>query len=92
MKLFWSVLAQADLGRLYEFLARHDLDLADAVLDRLIAAPEKLIEFPRLGSRLSEFAGREVRELRVERYVVRYELAEVDVRILRIFHARENRL
>ncbi len=91
MRLAWSVLAQSDLGRLHSFLARYDLDLADSALDRLVHAPELLLDFPRRGPRLSEFDPREVREFRVEPYVLRYELAGSDLRVLRIFHGREDR-
>ena len=91
MNLTWLPLAKADLDRLHYFLARHDLDTADATLDRLIIAPEKLLDFPRRGSKLGEFEPREVREFRVDLYVIRYELAATDIRILRIFHAREDR-
>jgi plasmid stabilization system protein ParE len=91
MTIFWSAAAQADLDRLHGFLAQHDPDAADAMLDRLIAAPEALLEFPRRGSRLSEFGAREVREFRVSGYLVRYELIRADIFLLRAFHAREDR-
>lgn len=91
MIIIWSAAAKADLGRLYDFLAEVDQVAADKVLDRLLEAPERLLPFPRRGSRLSEFGLREVRELRVGRYLVRYELSELDIRVLRLFHAREDR-
>jgi plasmid stabilization system protein ParE len=91
MKIVWSSVAWTDLDRLHAFLAEQDLDAADAILDLLIQAPRCLLDFPRRGSRLSEFDPREVRELRVGKYLLRYELAGGDVRILRFFHARENR-
>ena len=91
MKLASSASAKADLGRLHYFLARHDVDTADATLDSLIATSEKLLDFPRRGSKLNEFEPREVREFRVDLYVIRYELAANAIRILRIFHAREGR-
>lgn len=91
MKIIWSILAQTDIGRLHHFLARHDRQTANAALDKLIAAPENLLEFPRRGSRLREFEPREVREFRIDLYVLRYELEDASIRILRIFHAREDR-
>ena len=91
MKIIWSVLAQTDLGRLHDFLARYDFGVADTALDGLILAPEQLFDFPRRGTKLKEFEPREVREFRIEHYVMRYELAGIDLRILRIFHAREDR-
>lgn len=91
MNVEWSASAQADVGRLYHFLARHDLAAADLVLDALVSAPERLREFPRLGPSLSQLGPREIRELRVHRYVLRYEISGNDIRILRAFHAREDR-
>jgi plasmid stabilization system protein ParE len=91
MRILWSAAAQADLGRLHQFLAQHDLDAADAALDRLVAAPEALVDFPRRGSRLSEFDPREVREFRAGSHLLRYELAKGDILVLRLFHAREDR-
>lgn len=90
MRIAWSSAGWADVDRLYGF-AVHDVDAADAALSLLARAPERLIDFPRRGSRLSEFDPREVREFRVGDYVLRYELRGSDVFVLRFFHARENR-
>ena len=91
MRLAWSASPQSDLSRLYNFIACYDLNLAGGILDKLITAPEKLLDFPRRGSKLSEFAPREIREFRIEQYVMRYELTPDKIRILRILHAREDR-
>ena len=91
VNISWSAAARADLDRLHNFLADRDLDAANEALDHLIDAPGALLDFPRRGSRLSEFGPREVREFRVGRYMLRYELSEGGLRVLRIFHAREDR-
>lgn len=91
MTIVWSSAAWADIDRLHAFLAEYDLGAADAVFDRLANAPAKLLDFPRRGSRLSEFDPREVREFRVGGYLLRYELAGSDIRVLRCFHPREDR-
>lgn len=91
MKIVWSSAAWADVERLHTFLAEHDLDAADIIFDRLIGAPELLLEFPRRGSRLSEFEPREVREFRVSSYLMRYEFTGDDIFVLRFFHGREDR-
>ena len=91
MKIYWSSAARADLGRLYDFLARHDLNAANRVLDRLVACPSALLRFPRRGQKLSRYEPREIREFRVVSYVVRYQLTEDTLSILRIFHGREDR-
>jgi len=91
MNIVWSEAGWSDLDRLHGFLADYDLDAADAVFDRLAEAPETLLQFPRRGARLSQFDDVEVRELRVGNYLLRYEVAADEIRVLRFFHARENR-
>jgi plasmid stabilization system protein ParE len=91
MKVIWSPEAQADVRRLYLFLAQHDLQAADVLFDHLVDSPERLLDFPRRGPRLSQFETREVREFRVGAYLLRYELMGPDIHVLRFFHARENR-
>lgn len=92
MRIRWTQLALADVERLADFIARHDPAFANAIERKLIEAPLALRTFPRRGARLPEFSPREVREFRVDRYLLRYELADTDVFVLRIFHAREDRL
>ena len=80
-----------DVDRLVEFVATYDVALAEEIDTELESSPADLIPFPRRGSRLSEFEPREVREFRVRRYLMRYEVTGTDLTILRIFHAREDR-
>lgn len=91
MKIIWSKSAWADADRLHAFVAQYDIDEADEIFDRLAAAPTSLLDFPRRGIRLEEYDGREVRELRSGRYILRYELSTINIFLLRIFHAKENR-
>lgn len=91
MRIVWSSAGWADVDRLHAFLAEHDVDAADTIFDKLANAPTALLDFPRRGPRLSEFDPREVREFRVDGYLLRYELAETDIIVLRFFHAREDR-
>jgi plasmid stabilization system protein ParE len=91
MRIVWSAAGWADIDRLHAFLAEHDLDAADAALDKLAMAPAALLDFHRRGSRLSQFDPREVREYRVAYYLLRYELTGTDIVVLRFFHAREKR-
>ena len=91
MKVHWSRAAQADLGRLHDFLAQHDVDAANRIFDRLVGCPRLLLQFPRRGQKLSQYEPRELREFRVGAYVVRYELSKETISVLRIFHGREDR-
>lgn len=91
MIIRWSLEARDDVDRVADFAASFDIARASELEYELSQAPKKLLQFPRLGSRLSEFDAREVRELRFGRYLIRYEVASEEVRILRIFHGREDR-
>lgn len=91
MRILWSSSAWADVDRLHAFLAEHDPELADTIFDRLVNAVSALVDFPRRGPRLSEYDPREVRELRIGHYLLRYELAGAELFVLRFFHAREDR-
>jgi plasmid stabilization system protein ParE len=87
----WTRRARKDVDRLADFVAAYDSVRADEIEHELSQAPRRLLQFPRRGSRLSEFEPREVREFRVGRYLLRYELAGDDIFVLRFFHGRENR-
>ena len=91
MNIRWSLQAFNDVDRLVDFIAAHDPAKADEVEAGLSEAPKKLLHFNRMGSRLSEFDPREVRELRFARYILRYELLGAEIRVLRVFHGREDR-
>ena len=58
---------------------------------QLAAGAKRIPAHPRLGVRLSEFDPREVRKVLVADYEIRYEVSDIDVFILRIFHTREDR-
>jgi plasmid stabilization system protein ParE len=86
----WSSEARDDVDRLADFVAAYDPIRAGEIEQELSRAPKDLLQYPRRGPRLSEFDPREVREFRVGRYLLRYELAGADIVVLRFFHAREN--
>lgn len=92
MTIRWSAEARDDLDRLADFVAAYDPARAAEIERELSHAPKKLLQFGRRGFRLSEFNPREVREYRVGRYLLRYELSGTDIFVLRFFHAREDRL
>jgi plasmid stabilization system protein ParE len=90
-RIEWTDGALSDLQRLYDFLAPVNALAAARTVQSLVAAPNRLLDHPRLGEQLEEFAPREVRRLLVARYELRYEVGADKLSILRIFHAREDR-
>ena len=64
---------------------------AQQALMSLQASALRLLPHLRLGRRLEQFAGREVRYLLVGNYEIRYEIADDALIVLRIWHTREHR-
>ncbi len=91
MALRWTSSARSDVVRLYEFLHSVNTPAAVRVVRQLVAGAKRIPTYPRLGTRMAEFEPREVRRVLVGDYEIRYEVADADIFILRIFHTREDR-
>ena len=91
MIIDWSEAAENDIQRLGEFVASFDLGLALTVENRLYDGPSQLALFPRRGRPLDGFDLRDVREFAIGRYLMRYEIADDTLFVLRFFHGREDR-
>jgi plasmid stabilization system protein ParE len=89
--LRWTNSARSDLVRLYEFLQPVNGPAAVRAVRQLVSGVKRIPAHPRLGSRLREFEPREVRRVVVGDYEIRYEIADTDIFVLRIFHVREDR-
>ena len=90
MKIQWTSKA-SDLVRLHEHLHPVAREAAARVVQRLARAPDKLVDFPRIGEKLEAFEPREVRRIIVGNYELRYEIQGGTIFILRLWHCRENR-
>ena len=91
MKIQWTSKATSDLVRLHEHLQPVAWEAAARVVQQLARAPDKLLDFPRLGEKLEAFEPREVRRIIVGNYELRYEIERGKIFILRLWHCRENR-
>jgi plasmid stabilization system protein ParE len=87
----WSGKALDDIERLYDFLAKVNKSAAAQTVLSLVAAAARLIENPRIGESLDEFAPLEVRRILVGRYEVRYQVESDNIYVLRLWHTREDR-
>jgi len=61
------------------------------VVQQFARAPDRLLDYPRLGEKLEAYAPREVRRIIVGSYELRYEIADATIFILRLWHCRESR-
>jgi plasmid stabilization system protein ParE len=91
MELKWTSKALSDLARLYDFLAPVNKQAAARIVQALTSAPARLREYPRIGEKLEEFEPREVRRILVGDYEMRYEIQEIKIFVLRIWHTKEDR-
>lgn len=91
MRVEWTEPAERDLRRVHRFLAAKNPVAADKVVDALSAAPNRLQNQPRAGQRVETITSREVRRIIVGQYEIRYDVAREIIRVLRIFHTREDR-
>jgi plasmid stabilization system protein ParE len=87
MKIVWSDIAEADLGDIYDYIARDVPYYAEQFTDRLIDAVGILAEQPRLGRRVPEAHERDdVRELIFHSYRVIYLIKPDRIDIVSVIH------
>jgi plasmid stabilization system protein ParE len=91
MKIRWTSIASSDLVRLHEHLKSVAPEAAARVIQQLVRAPARLLEYPRLGEKREAFDPREVRRVIVGHHELRYELVSGVIVIFRVWHSRENR-
>ncbi|MGH9519313.1 MAG: type II toxin-antitoxin system RelE/ParE family toxin [Terriglobales bacterium] len=91
MRIHWTRKAASDIARLHEHLRPVAPDAAARVIQQLTHAPDRLLDFPRLGEKLAAYEPREIRRIFVGNYELRYEIAKGSIFILRLWHGREHR-
>lgn len=84
----WTQRAKGDLQEIYEFIARDSPRAADALVDRIIHASERLAAFPESGHIMPEFPALSYREVIVGGYRVLYRIEEEVVWIANVVHGR----
>ena len=90
MKLIFSRAAVHDLVRLRDFIAQHNPEAAQRIAHRLRGAIQGLVDTPQIGRPVVDMPG-DIRELIFGKYVVRYEVKQQYLYILRIWHGKEDR-
>ncbi len=91
MKIKWTSEASSDLVRLHEHLRPVAPEAAARLVQQLARAPDRLLDYPRIGERLAAYEPREVRRIIVGSYELRCEIADATIFMLRLWHSRENR-
>ncbi len=82
--LLWTDQAQADLAAIHGFISQNSPHYASVVVAELIAAAERLRNFPESGRVVPEFANASLREVIHQPYRL---VSEQEVHILTIHHS-----
>ena len=84
----WTQRARDDLRDIHDFIARDSPRAAEALVERLLTATERLAAFPESGRVVPEFPALGYREIIVSSYRVLYRLADNTVWITAVVHGR----
>ena len=84
----WTQRARDDLRDIHDFIARDSPRAAEALVERLLTATERLAAFPESGRVVPEFPALGYREIIVSSYRVLYRLADNNVWITAVVHGR----
>ncbi|KQU99036.1 plasmid stabilization protein [Devosia sp. Root105] len=91
MRLQWAGAALGDLRRFETFLAQVNRNAAKRAISAIRANARRTLEHPQIGERVEEITSREIRKLLIDQYELRYEVLPNLIRVLRVFHMREDR-
>ncbi len=86
----WSAPAKRDLKQIHDYIAKDSKYYAKKVSQNIVAATEKLNEFPEIGRIVPEIGDTNVRELFVYSYRLIYEISTDSIEILAIIHGKRD--
>lgn len=85
-RIAWTEPAVSDLNSIHSYIARDAEVYADAVIEEIFDAVDRLISFPKSGRIVPELDDSNTREVIVGNYRVIYDTSGEDVRILSVLH------
>jgi len=92
MKIVFSKDAKDDLIRLKQFIFIKNPRAANRIIDELIMGMKKLIELPEMGIEVKiSPSPKHVRDIYILKYQVRYLILSEEIKIIRIWHQKEDR-
>lgn len=90
MRIRWTRPALRHLAAHIAYIAADNPDAAERVRDAIVSAVERLADHPH-GGRIGRRAGtRELVITNFPAYIVVFRVTETEVRILRVWHGRQN--
>jgi addiction module RelE/StbE family toxin len=87
-KLIWSPQAIEDIEAIAEYIARDSTIYAESTVERIFQAPERLMQFPKLGRVVPEKKDESIREVFVFQYRIIYEILASEIHILTVVHGK----
>jgi len=88
--LLWTEQARADLAAIRAFIGQDSPHYASVIVSRLLAATDRLVQFPESGRAVPEFDDPLVREVVHRPYRIVYRLVGVDeLHVLTVHHASQ---
>jgi toxin ParE1/3/4 len=84
-RLYRTPAAEADLDDIYLHVADDSVAAADRLLMRILAAEQRLLEFPEIGQVRSDL-GQGLRHWPVGRYLIFYRIDPERIAIIRVVH------
>ena len=85
--MIWSPRSIHDLESIHEHIAQDSPLYATLVVQRLVRAPERLLDFPESGRVVPERGQSELREVIVRPYRMVYRVRSDSIEIVTVFHA-----
>ena len=82
----WALRALEDLREIHDFITRDSPRAAEALVERIFSASERLTSFPLSGRLVPEFPGSGYRELLVGNHRVQYRVADTAIWIVTLVH------
>ena len=89
-RIIWSPQALEDIEALAGYITRDSLTYAESTVERILEAPERLRQFPKLGRVVPERNHEDVRELFVFQYRVIYEIHTSEIHVLTVVHGKRS--
>jgi plasmid stabilization system protein ParE len=88
VRIRWTARADADLHRIWNFVADRDVFRADRIEAEIKLRTEQLAVFSKLG-RTTRMPGVRKLSLTNIQYVVSYEIDDAEIRIIRVRHTKQ---
>jgi addiction module RelE/StbE family toxin len=87
-KLIWSPQAIEDIQAIAEYIARDSTIYAETTVEQIFQAPERLVQFPKLGRVVPEKNDESIREIFVFQYRIIYEILVSEIHVLTVVHGK----